>query len=156
MLIWVHRCKCLRYFLPALLAQLPIILRSDIVIFVKVFATARTPWRFGKTVLLAILFWMFFFNGCRQEYASRLYFSRYHLTCYRYRRHLAQIPPLTISIWHVFERLSSCWTVCNFVHKILPILGMMPYITFHDFSINIRQHCWRALKPASLKSVPPS
>jgi hypothetical protein len=64
---------------------------------------------------------------------------RYHLTCYRYRGHLTQILFLTISIWHVFERSSSCWTVCNFVHTILPILEMMPYITFHDFSINIRQ-----------------
>ena len=57
---------------------------------------------------------------------------------YRHRRHLAQIL-LTLSIWHVFERVSSCWTVCNFVHTIIPILEMMPYIMFHDFSINIRQ-----------------
>jgi hypothetical protein len=46
---------------------------------------------------------------------------------------------LMISIWHVFERSSSYWIDCNSVHSILPILEMMPYIMFHDFSINIRQ-----------------
>ena len=156
MLIWVHRCKCWQLFLLAFLAQLPIVLRSNIVFFVKVFAAVRTLWPFGKTVLLAILFWIFFFYGCHQEYAFRLYLPRYHLTCYRYRRHLAQILFLTISTWHVFERSSSCWTVYNFVHTILPILEMMPFITFHDFSINIRQRYWRASKLVSQKSVLPS
>ena len=60
-------------------------------------------------------------------------------------------PRITILIWHVFERSSSCWIVCNFVHSILPILEMMSYITFHDFSINIRRRCFHALKPVSLK-----
>ena len=63
---------------------------------------------------------------------------RSDLTCYRYQGY-PRILFLTISIWHVFERSSNCWIVCNFVHSILPILEMMPYIIFHDFSINIRQ-----------------
>jgi hypothetical protein len=59
-------------------------------------------------------------------------------------------PRITILTWHVFERSSSCWIVCNFVHSMLP-LEMTSYITFHDFSINIQQRCLQALKHVSLK-----
>jgi hypothetical protein len=82
--------------------------------------------------------------------------SRSRLTCYRYQRR-PRMFSLTISIWHVFERSSNCWIVCSYVHSILPIPEMMPYIMFHDFSINIRQRCLWGLKPVSLKwSVPSS
>ena len=73
-----------------------------------------------------------------------------------YRR-LPQILLLTILVWHVFERSSSCWIVCSFVHWMLPILETTSYIISHGFSINIRQRCLRALKSVSLKwSVPSS
>jgi hypothetical protein len=42
---------------------------------------------------------------------------------------------LTMSVWHVSEQSSSCWIVYNFVRSILPILEMMPGITFYDFLI---------------------
>ena len=74
----------------------------------------------------------------------------------RYNRY-QRCPRITILMWHVFERSSSCWIVCNFIHSMLPILETTSYITFLDFSINIRQRCLQALKPVSLKwSVPSS
>ena len=63
---------------------------------------------------------------------------------------------MTIFIWRVFERSSSCWIVYNFVHSMLPILEMTSYIMFHDFSINIRQRCLQPLKPVRVKRSVPS
>jgi hypothetical protein len=75
-------------------------------------------------------------------------------SCLTYNRYQGR-PRISILIWHVFERWSSCWIVCNFVQSMLPILETT-YITFHDFLINIRQRCLQALKLVSLlkRSVP--
>jgi hypothetical protein len=92
----------------------------------------NSPARF--VILDSLLQWM----SPRVCFLSLL--LRSHLTCYRSQRR-SRILFLPISIWHVSEQSSSYWIVYNFVHSLLPTLEMMPYIVFHDFSINIQQRC---------------